>query len=474
MKRFMKLSIVLFAFACNDEDKGNSPADPKTVDPFPTEVGIETGSAVTTEIGPEGGTISSQDGVLNVVVPQGAVSGPTGFSVQPLASFCPGAIYSYRLLPENITFETPVKLVFNYTEEDISGTIPELLGVAYQADDNVWYTLPNPQLDQSNKTVGVDIVHFTDWTLIEYLNIYPKVPDVPQLRINETIDLSVIGQGMSQEADDLPPLPTNPGGGHSHPSPDEDELAPLPIPRPFKAKWFVNGVENGNDRVGRITPGNAAQHLLVYKAPATTPVDEFVLITAEITGLKKWTRNGRSWTVSPQNKIILFKRIRILPDEYNFKLKIEWKHDQACGYSSQVYHDLVEMDVNIKGEDVSILNIENQEPSVNPATIRVLNCDLTSEPGLIGELNVTAGSGRVFPPGWQGDHWRFELTLEHTQLASGASCRFDCDEQDPIVHNHSPFTASEPLGFVLKDSTQHAGSPPGSQYGRFITLTPKR
>lgn len=469
MKRFFNLSLLLLAFACNDDDNGTPPpGNQNTSEPFPTEIGVAIGSAVTAEIGESGGSISSEDGMLEVVVPQGAVSATTTFGILPVISFCPGGLNTYRLLPEGVTFEKPVSLVFHYNDDNISGTLPELLGIAYQASDKVWYTLPNLRVDETLRTVSVDVKHFTDWTLIEHLNIFPKVPAIPELRITETIDLAVIGQGMSQEADDLPPLPREPGNS---PAPEEDELPPLPAPRPFRVKWFVNNVENGNDRVGRIKKGDAVSHLYVYTAPATTPAEEIVTVTAEITGLKKWTLEGGAPKISSSNKVILLKQIRIKPDEYNYSLRIEHKDDYYCGYQGQVFQDAVKMDVHVKGEVVSVLNIENQEPSVNPLTMSVFGCSLTCEPGSIGELNVTSGTGKITKT---RDRWLLELDLQNRGLTEGGVITFSCPESEDVIQQRQAFDHAEHLTFVLADSTQHGGSPPGEKYGIFITLTPKK
>ena len=313
MKHLIRiLTILLLACACNDDLNEDENNPDNTAEPFATDVGIPFGVAVTKEIGPDGGFISSDDGILDIIIPPDAVTSNTNFSIQPVTTLCPGGMNTYRLLPEGVTFINPAKLIYHYSDQAISGSTPELLGIAYQAADRIWYTFPEAVVDETSKTISIDVKHFTDWTAIEYLGIFPKIPDVPELRINETIDLSIYGQGMSTEADELPPLPGSPA---NNPSPQEDDLPPLPVPRPFNAKWFVNGVENGNDRVGRISPGNAASHIYVYKAPAETPVDNIVLVSAEITGLKKWTIEGKKPKVTTHNKVTLFKRIKIRPDE---------------------------------------------------------------------------------------------------------------------------------------------------------------
>ena len=471
MKHLIQIvMMLLFAFACNDDLNDDQNTPDNTAEPFVSGVGIPFGAAETKEIGPDGGSISSTDAVLDIIIPPQAVSSNTTFSIQPVTTLCPGGMKTYRLLPEGLTFSNPVKLIYHYSDEAISGTIPALLGIAYQGPDGVWYTFPGAVVNEASKTISIDVKHFTDWTAMEYLGIFPKIPDVPELRINETIDLSIYGQGMATEADELPPLPKSPA---NNPSPDQDDLFPLPVPRPFTAKWFVNGVENGNSRVGTISPGYAASHLFVYKAPAETPVDNIVSVSAEVTGLKKWTIEGGKPKVTTHNKVILFKRIKIRPDEYNYTLKIEFKDNYACGYQGQTFHDVVEMDVRVKGETVSVSNIVNQEPSVNPLTISVVGCSLTCEPGSTGVLNVTSGSGKVYPAVFEEDQWRFEVHLVHKGSNTGAVTTMACPDIDPIVAHGEPDDHTEHFRFILADSAQNVGSPPENNYGYFVKLTPK-
>jgi hypothetical protein len=332
--------------------------------------------------------------------------------------------------------------------------------------------MPDAVVDSTAQTISVEVRHFTNWTAIQYVGIYPKIPALPALRVRQSIDLSVYGQGMSTEEDVLPPLPVNPD---NNPSPQEDELPPLPKPRPFKAKWFVNGVEGGNDRVGRIAPGDPVSHSYRYTAPAKTPIDDIVLVTAEITGLRKWTIERKAKKVKSYNKVLLFKRIKILKDEYNYTLKIEYIFDEACGIPGQKYHDVVVMDVQVKDEEVSVFNIENQEPSVNPQTISLSGsgCELTCDPGLIGMINITSATGRVIPAVREGEDWRFELDLLHTETLKGGYTEVECPDEAP-TRMYTPISdQAAHLEFILSDSLQSTGTSLGNGYGSFFTLTPK-
>jgi|SRR5690606_34335268 len=467
MKYSILISLVVVSlFSCSEEDQ-NTPSE-KTLDPVVTEIGTPVGDAVTEDIGPSGGTLSSEDGKLDIIVPAGAVSNNTSFGIQPITNRCPGGFFAYRLLPENLTFTTPVTLVFHYTGEDLSGTLPELLGIAYQGSDKIWYTLPSAVVDEADKTISVEVKHFTDWTAIELMGIFPKRPDVPKLRVEETIELALYGQGMSGEGDDLPPLPAN---LDNNPSPDEDDLPPLPQPRQFRAKWFVNGVENGNSNVGTLTlqGGSPNNPIYVYKAPSTVPANNPVLISVEITGLRRWTIEGRTRRVTTHNKVILLKRIEIQPDEYNYTLKVEYQGFSPWCTIDQSYYDVATVDVQVKGQTVTVSNWVNSVPEASPSSAPLANCIVRCDPGSTGRLHVTGGSGFVVqsPAG----HPAFTVSLNHSGLYTGASQAVECPGGDPLPTDAIPIDFVDAFLFVLADSVQTLAPPEVD--GLTATLTPK-
>jgi hypothetical protein len=231
------LFIFLALISCHDE--AETPDDSISGEPAVTEIGIPIDNAVTAQIGSSGGSLSSKDGKLTITVPTNAVNANTTFSIQPIISFCPGGTAAFRLLPEGLTFSTPVTLTFHYTAEEMEGTSPEFLGIAYQGTDKIWYRLPAAVVDASAKTVSVPVKHFTDWAVLDRLTIEPHEPAILEVKAGETITLYLDG------AEDLPPLPSGPAPTNN-PSPDEDELPPLPPRIPFVARWSVNGVLNGN------------------------------------------------------------------------------------------------------------------------------------------------------------------------------------------------------------------------------------
>ncbi|HMR83531.1 MAG TPA: hypothetical protein PKE30_10380 [Niabella sp.] len=72
-------------------------------------VGSVTGTKVEKEMGASGGQITSDDGKMTIIVPAGALSSSTQFSVQRISNTNPGSVEeAYRLLPHGENFQKPL------------------------------------------------------------------------------------------------------------------------------------------------------------------------------------------------------------------------------------------------------------------------------------------------------------------------------------------------------------------------------
>ncbi|MDJ1482833.1 hypothetical protein QNI16_20195 [Cytophagaceae bacterium YF14B1] len=168
------LTVIIFIFSCKrDPDRLNPGTTPDTTTiGIVTPIGTIQGEMVTVSIGTQGGTITSGDGRLQVVIPAGALSKNESISVQPVSNECPaGTGLAYRLLPHGLTFAQPATITFHYTEENLSGTTPELLKVAYQTNTQSWNAIENHNWSGPTKTVSVQTTHFSDWALFESMQL---------------------------------------------------------------------------------------------------------------------------------------------------------------------------------------------------------------------------------------------------------------------------------------------------------------
>lgn len=87
-------------------------------------------------LGPDGGTLSTEDGSAMLVVPKGALSADTELTLQRVLPPPGGALMAVELGPVTAEFELPVTLTLSYAEFDLTQD-PARLVMARQ-DSNGW------------------------------------------------------------------------------------------------------------------------------------------------------------------------------------------------------------------------------------------------------------------------------------------------------------------------------------------------
>src|SRR6187399_2148334 len=119
----------LFLMSCEKDDEQKPVNNPgKGV---VRQVGTPQGTAVTKEIGTEGGNIASEDGSISIEIPAGALSEKKTISIQSITSTNPSGKKTFRIMPHGNIFKKDVKITFAYTGQDVSRSIPEGLGIAF-------------------------------------------------------------------------------------------------------------------------------------------------------------------------------------------------------------------------------------------------------------------------------------------------------------------------------------------------------
>ena len=231
--------------------------------PTPTAVGVTAGNAVNATIGAAGGSTSSADGNLTLVIPAGALTADTVIGIQPLTNLAHGGIgAAYRLTPNGQTFAKPITLTFKYTDADLLGTAARFLGAAFQTAGGYWQWLGTATLDTAAKTVSVGSSHFTDVSKVKGLQIRPKEKLV---KPKATVELHV---KLCYEAKDL-----------------TDEVAPLGFDCDLDQgpdgiltvdEWSVNAHLGGDTVVGRVVGDNTTA---IYTAPANAPTPPTVTVS---------------------------------------------------------------------------------------------------------------------------------------------------------------------------------------------------
>ncbi|UYQ91700.1 hypothetical protein MKQ68_16550 [Chitinophaga horti] len=207
-------------------------------------------------IGTAGGTLTSNDGEITIDIPAGALAANQTVSIQRITNKNPmGLRKAYRLLPHGVQFTKPVNITFDYSDEDITGTIPEALGIAYQDDKGIWQAIGSTTLDKDEQTISVKTTHFSDWSFFESFVMKASATFVDpgttvQLEIES--DANIMGPLQNDER----PI----GERHS-------------MSAEFVKGWKLAGA-------GTLTPN---KEKATYKAPATVPTaPNPVAVSAEI------------------------------------------------------------------------------------------------------------------------------------------------------------------------------------------------
>jgi hypothetical protein len=254
-------------------------------------------TATSATIGATGGTVTSSDGRVTVNFPAGALSADATISVQPISNLAHGGIgLAYRMTGAE-TFQQPVSLVFTFTDEDLAGTAPEFLDVAFQNPEGFWQLVDSVTVDAEAKTITATTTHFTDYSFVAKFRIIPsaarvKVDEGKQFHIERTHPL-VAGSGKK--------LPTLLFG-----------WSPIGVTHAARvvSEWGVNGSAGGNSTVGTIY---ADIDRGGYGAPSKKPTPATVTVSARVTNPLNTAQTGLlkvPVTVVDDDKAIIQVRAR--------------------------------------------------------------------------------------------------------------------------------------------------------------------
>jgi hypothetical protein len=154
-----------------------------------------------------------------------------------------------------------------YTEADVAGGSAQTLGIATQAADGSW-SRGSATVDTVARTVSVTTTHFSDWSLVQGLQLRPGQASVRT------------GQQLSLDVAHCYAGPS----GRAYESGYECRTELLPLYLAVGA-CAVNGVTGGSATVGTVT---YADGTATYVAPASAPSPATVAVSCEA---RPW--NGR-------------------------------------------------------------------------------------------------------------------------------------------------------------------------------------
>lgn len=289
-----------------------------------TAKGKAIGEEVSQEIGKEGGTIFSEDGI-ELIFPGDALSKKKKIKIQPVTNLAAnGRGNAYQLEPSGIKFQKPVTLIFHYSENDLTGTSAEFKGIAWQDENGKWEAMPEVSIDTVTKTITTQINHFSSYASFDKIVLRPQQARV---KVEKSIQMEI--HFVISDPDAGLALPPN-------------------IPNP---QWTVNSIPFGNSDVGRITlvTTNNAR----FTAPVSLPDENPVAVAAELKGLE-FTFNKRSFK-DPS----LISQILIYDKAYRITMDL-WVDNSEDGICTMRATDHGEFTLVLEGPRTMIREIANR------------------------------------------------------------------------------------------------------------------
>ena len=418
-----------------------------TIPPAVTPVGTPVGNIITKTIGASGGSITSDDGRVQLTIPPGALSANTNISIQAVTNTCPGGIgVSYDLLPNGTKFSTPASLTFNYADSDVDGTDPLLIYTAFQDSIGQWEVVDSDkEVDTVGKTISFDINHFTIYSAAPgvYVQAYSK-----EVNASQTSSVEV-RQWVSSK-----------------------KYYPLLLPaRSFKTSqvsdWAVNGAAGGSSNDGTIAGGNSGT--ATYTAPGNIVDNRYVNVSVAVSEPR--TIRVRKGKIIQFDKHTYSTRLKLI-GEIIYDVKVYLTQTGLSTVLPDVYHDAATFAVYVKNGQVTIPQAEivNQEPTVTPSK----DGDMENGPGYIwipdhtGLINITAVSGFA-TTGGNGQPGLVVLTLTTTGTVDPQYTINDGFTTRSIGGDPSEGWPGQYLSITLKDEIQGQDPKPGWGY----SMTPR-
>lgn len=284
-----KIILFIFLFVTVNASAQNNAAEDTTAKRAVTAIGKSDGEKTDMKIGKDGGSITSSDGKMKLIIPAGAVSKKIIFTIQPSANLMPnGNGKSYQMEPSGIIFQVPLQIIFYYSDAETKGNSPELLSIAMQDDKGQWSAPNKITTDTVAKIITAEVLHFSSYVLYAVASIYPESA---RLKVNGSLRLRITDIINIYDGVDAPSLATK----INYKSADE---------------WSVNGILRGNSDAGLISISE--KYTAIFKAPAKVPAQNPVAVSVRET---YYTEAYSRWNV-----FTLVSHITIYDDDYEVKM----------------------------------------------------------------------------------------------------------------------------------------------------------
>ncbi|MGF2411701.1 hypothetical protein [Ferruginibacter sp.] len=318
---FLFVSVNLFA---------QNPAEDTASKPAISSIGKPDGDKSEMKMGKDGGSLISADRKTELIIPEGAVSKKTNFSIQPIINTMPnGNGKAYRLEPSGIQFEKPVQLIFHYDDEDAKDTMQLLMGIAMQDDKGQWHSLRKFTLDTIGKTISGSINHFSDWANFNKIKLYPSYK---RLKVKKSLDMQI--DVVSSEEEEL--IPLNPAG---------DELVPLKKGKiPWTSTW--------NKTSGKLEV--YLKTAATFTAPSTVPDQNPVAVTVNLNGL---TYKYKGTVLST---LKLISNILVYDNAYEVSMVSSMYEAPGSAFMAVTYKDTGSFVISVTEKQAKLIEKENR------------------------------------------------------------------------------------------------------------------
>ena len=442
---------------------GNNPTGNGDTSAAITAIGTPIGSPVTKTIGAAGGTIISADGRAELNIPAGALSSDLAISIQPITNECPNGVgVAYDFLPNGTKFLIPATLTMHYTDDDINGTDPYLINMAFQDSLNEWQVDIFKDVDTVGKTIIFDISHFSGRAFNAMLKLQPevKITALSGTDFNENQQGKLIVSQGSRPGQ----LSGDASGG--------DELSPLPTPIAVSddkvSNWSLSaGSQNG---ILSATSGST----VTYTAPNTILQEKTVTAFATVSinaysvdRLKHKSRVG-------SGPMVLNIKLHLHPNNLSFSVNIIFNVTDASGYKKDKYHDETTFEVDVKNYLVSVPQgkIQNQAPTVTPTSFVSGNTQIDWQSDQYGVINVASVSGYTIIDSLDFNQRNIALRITHSNTVTPTFKITDIPTGDVSwVQGSSVPGYPLAIDFIYKDSVQVIDPEKGNILEGLMTAT---
>ncbi len=333
------LLLLTSGFIHAQANNGQDTMPRKTITPH----GKPVGPSVERRIGKDGGGLSSHDGRVELLFPNGALAKNTTIHIQAVKNNLPnGHGFAYQLEPSGLSFRQPVQIIFHYDPDDSPDSAQLLLGIGMQDESGQWYGLTKFNLDTVAKTISGDIRHFSTWSTFDKLRLHPEPEDRKRVKVNKTLVLRITGV-----TNDPPPAD------------NADELMPLDNwHAPTSGIWRVNGVIGGNGIVGKTVTGRENEISMssnVYTAPATVPDQNPVSISLDLVGASLYLKG-----LGKVTNLRLVTNILVFDNAYEVSMITSLNGMAGSEFGRVIYSDTGSLVVSLNGKKSKVIEKVNR------------------------------------------------------------------------------------------------------------------